>query len=116
MLSQERGLHIVFLAHATTETVKPPDQDEYFRYSIRMNQRSVSHYSDNTDLVGYVKLQTFTRKTGEGLNERTLAQSDGKRVIACYPHASSIAKNRFNITTDVPYEMGLNPFSPLVGQ
>jgi hypothetical protein len=115
MLAELRQLNIVFLAHATTETVKPPDQDEYYRYSIRMNQRSVSHYSDNTDLVGYVKLQTHTRKTGEGLNERTLATSTGARVISCYPHASSIAKNRFNITSDIVYEQGINPFEPLVG-
>lgn len=115
LLSVQKGMHVVFLAHATMESVRPPDREEYTRYSIRMNQRSVSHYSDNTDLVGYVKLQAFTRKSGEGINERTLIESDGRRVISCYPHASSIAKNRFNITEDIEYVKGTNPFEPLVG-
>jgi GTPase SAR1 family protein len=110
-----KGMHVVFLAHANTETVKPPDQDEYYRYSIRMGPRSVSHYSDNTDLVGYIKLQTHTRKTGEGVSERTLASSTGIRVISCYPSAASIAKNRFGITTDIEFPLGTNPFEPLVG-
>lgn len=116
LLSAQRGMQIVFLAHANTETVKPPDTDEYYRYSIRMNQRSVSHYSDNADLVGYIKLATFSRKSGEGPSERTLAISDGRRVISCYPQASSIAKNRFGITQDIEFVKDTNPFERLVGK
>lgn len=105
----QRGMNIVFLAHADQEMVTPPDADQYSRYSIRMNKRSVSHYSDNVDCVGYLKLDMVTRSSGE----RKLAFSTGKRVIVCYPTVSNISKNRFGITQDIPFDLTEFPFQSL---
>lgn len=105
-LSTHVGMNIVFIAHADSETVETPDTDTYTRYTIRMNRRSVSHYSDNVDLVAFLKLRTFT--TGSG--DRKRAVSNGERVITCYPNAAHISKNRFGITADIPFNAGENPF------
>lgn len=109
-LASHVGMNVVFIAHADSETVELPDADPYTRYTIRMHRKSVSHYSDNVDLVGFIKLKTFT--TGDG--ERKRAHSDGARIITCYPTPSHISKNRFGIERDLPFVKGENPFAPFL--
>jgi phage nucleotide-binding protein len=110
ILSQRKNMHVLFLAHAETETVDPPDGDAYTRYSIRMHKKSVSHYSDNVDLVGFIKPQIYTVGSGD----KKKATTDGTRVITCYPVPSHISKNRFGIDKDLPYELGSNPFDGII--
>ena len=110
-LSAERGMNIIFLAHATTETVSSPDSAEYMRGTIRMHKNSVANYSDNVDLVAFIKLKTFL--TGDDKAKR--AVGTGERVISCYPTPSHISKNRFGITKDIPFTLeGGNPFASLL--
>lgn len=104
-LNERKGMHIVFLAHSETKTIELPDQDPYTRYDIRMHKKSVSHYVDNVDLVGHVKLETFTRGDGE----RKKAFSDGTRLLVTYAAAAQVSKNRYGITEDLPLVPGNNP-------
>lgn len=99
-LRAAKGMNILFLAHADHDTIELPDQDPYIRYTLRLNKRSVSSYVDNVDLVGLVRLRTFT--TGDG--DRKKAISDGARELVCNALASSVSKNRYGITK--PLELG----------
>lgn len=104
-LSTVKNMNIIYLAHAELESMDLPDQDSYSRYSIRMHKKSVAHYTDNVDLVGYVKLQTFVQ--GE---KKKRAISDGSRIITCYPTPSHLSKNRLGITQDIEFNLESNPF------
>lgn len=106
MLSSDKGMNIVFIAHTDTETIEMPDSDAYTRYTIKMHKKSVSHYSDNVDVVGYLKLKTFT--TGSG--DKKKAISNGERIMTCYPTANHISKNRLGISEDITILKGENPF------
>lgn len=105
-----KDMNVVFIAHADSETVELPDQDPYTRYTLRMGKRAVTHYSDDVDIVGFIKLRTFTRGDGE----RKKAVSDGTRIITCYPNAAHVSKNRYGIDTDLVFEQGTNPLAPFV--
>lgn len=107
-LAYEKGMNVVFIGHADTETMDLPDMDAYGRYTIRMHKKSVPHYVDNVDLVGFIRLKTYTR--GDGDKKRAI--STGEREIICFPVASNVSKNRFGITEPIPFsfEHG-NPFS-----
>ena len=107
MLSEDKGMNIVFIAHTDTETIEQPDQDPYTRYTIRMHKKSVQHYSDNVDVIAYLKLKTYTKKGG---GEKLKAMSDGTRILTCYPTANHISKNRLGITEDLTVANGENPF------
>lgn len=107
MLSEDKNMNIVFIAHTDTETIELPDSDPYTRYTIRMHKKSVCHYSDNVDVIGYLKLKTFTKA---GTGDRLKAISDGTRVLTCYPTANHISKNRLGITQDIVVKNGENPF------
>lgn len=110
MLNERKGMHVVFIAHADTETIELPDQDPYTRYSLRLGKRSVAPYVDDSDVVGFLKLQTFT--TGDG--ERKKAMSDGTRVLVCYATASNVSKNRYGIEDDIIFEPNKNPFAGIL--
>lgn len=107
-LAYEKGMNVVFIGHADTETLDLPDMDAYARYTVRMHKKSLPHYTDNVDLVGFIRLKTFTR--GDGDKKRAI--STGEREIICYPVASNVSKNRLGITDPIPFsfETG-NPFA-----
>jgi len=104
---KSKGMNVLFLAHANSEKVSPPDQPEYMRYSIRMHKDSVCHYSDNVDMVAFIKLRTF-------VSEEKKATSSGQRIITCYPIPSHISKNRYGITKDLDFIEGQNPFQAIL--
>lgn len=111
-LAYEKGMNVVFIAHADTETMDLPDLDPYARYTIRMHKKSLPHYTDNVDLVGMVRLKTFTR--GDGDKKRAI--STGEREVICFPQASSVTKNRFAISEPISFGFDGNPFENFVAK
>lgn len=108
-LADVKGMHIVFIAHADVETLDLPDQPQFSRYTIRMNKKSVCHYTDNVDLVAFIKLQMFT--TGKAEDQVKKATSTGKRIVTCYPTPAHVSKNRLGIKVDLDFPEGVNPFA-----
>lgn len=106
VLSQTKNMNIIFIAHADSEQVDLPDSEPYSRYTIRMNKKSVGHYSDNVDCVAFLKLKKFLK----GDTDNKKAVSDGTRIITCYPTANHISKNRFGIAEDLTFDLSNNPF------
>jgi len=104
-LLNAKGIHVIFIAHAETTTVELPDQDPYTRYDLRLGKHSVPPYVDDVDLVGYLRLETFTKGDGE----RKKAISDGTRILTTYTTAANVSKNRYHITDDLPVPEGTNP-------
>lgn len=112
-LAYDKGMNVVFIGHADTETMDLPDLDPYTRYSVRLHKKSISHYTDNVDAVCMIRLQTFTR--GDGDTKRAI--STGEREIICHPQAASVTKNRFNISEPLSFTFdGGNPFDQFVAK
>ena len=86
-LREVKGMTIVFLCHADIQDMELPDTDRYMKYTLRMNKRSVSHYTDDVDLVGHLRLVQHT--FGDG--DRKKISSNGSRMMTCYPIASSVS-------------------------
>lgn len=109
-LVERKGMHVVFVAHADTEVIEAPDSDPYTRYSLRLGRKSMAPYVDDSDIVGFLKLETYY--TGDG--ERKKAISDGSRVLVTYATAANVSKNRFGITGDLQVQAGVNPLAGIV--
>lgn len=108
----ERGINVVFVAHADTVRIEPPDADPYTKFSMRLHEKSMQPYVDNVDLVGFLRLETFV--TGDG--ERKKAISDGTRQLVCHAVASNVSKNRFGITEPIEVKCGENPLAAFIPQ
>lgn len=117
-LVDDAGMNVVFLAHATTEDLELPDQDKYSRYTIALHKNRqydcVHHYSNNADLVAFIRLVTNLRGTESG---KKRALSDGTREIIAFPVASNVSKNRFGITEPIAFDLSSgNPFDKFVAK
>lgn len=110
MLNEKKDMHIVFVAHADTEVIELPDQDPYTRYTVRLGKKSIAPYVDDSDIVGFLRLETFT--TGDG--ERKKAISDGTRELITYATAANVSKNRFGIEKPLIVKRGENPLIGIV--
>jgi hypothetical protein len=110
-LSEARGMNIVFIGHAKTESVSLPDMDDYMRYTIDMHKGSVPHYVNNVDAVCLVRLKSFTR----GEDGKKKAISTQEREIIAYPLAACVSKNRFGVSEPIDFSFGGgNPFAPFL--
>lgn len=111
LLNERKNMAVVFVAHADLETMRLPDVDDYSRYSLRMNAKSLPPYIDDVDMVGFVRLAAVVRGD-EG--ERKKVISNGDRELICHATAASVAKNRFGITDAIELPAGENPLLKLV--
>lgn len=111
LLNERKGMAIIFVAHADLETMRLPDVDDYSRYSLRMNAKSLPPYVDDVDMVGFVRLAAVVR--GDD-GERKKVISNGDRELICHATAASVAKNRFGITEAIELPAGENPLLKIV--
>lgn len=107
-LLMDRGMNVVFVAHAETVRIEPPDASAYTKYAMRMNEKSTLPYIDNVDAIGFLRLETHV--VGDGDVKK--AFSDGTRQLVCHAMAANVSKNRFGISEPITLEMGVNPFAP----
>ena len=112
LLNERRGMHVVFIAHADVEMMRLPDSDDYMRYSLRLHpKKSTPPYVDDVDVVGFLRLETFT-KGDEG--ERKKAISTGDRQLVVHATAANVSKNRFGITEPLDCPEGRNPLAAFI--
>lgn len=103
----DRNMNVVFLSHADTTTVSPPDGNQYTKYTMRMHEKSMQPYIDNVDLVGFLRLEMFTKGDGEVKK----AISTGDRQLVCHAMAANVSKNRFGINEPIEVKTGTNPLA-----
>ncbi len=104
-----KGMNVIFVAHADTEMVEPPDQEPYSRYSLRMNRRSMAPYIDEVGLVGLLKLKTYVKREEDQLRGKAI--SDGTLYLTCTTASNNITKNRYGISEDLLFKPGVNPLA-----
>ncbi len=102
-----RNINVVFIAHSDTERMDLPDKDPYMRYSFRMMKDSVKPYINNVDFVGFVRQEVFLY--GDDDNRVKKARGAGDRMLDCVSRPSTVAKNMYGITDDLPLPEGSNP-------
>lgn len=110
ILNNKKGMSVVFIAHADTETMDLPDGDPYTRYSLRLGKKSTAPYVDNVDMVSFIKLQMFTKGDGD----KKKAISDGTRILSVTATASNVSKNRYGIKEDITVVQNENPFTSFI--
>jgi hypothetical protein len=111
LLNERKGMHVVFVAHADVETMRLPDSDDYMRYSLRLPPKSLPPYVDDVDVVGFLRLETFT-KGADG--ERKKAISSGDRQLIVHATAANVSKNRFGVTEPLECPEGTNPLAAII--
>ena len=105
LLRRDRGMSTVFIAHSDIIRLEPPDSEGYTSHSLRLHKKSIRHYVDSVDLVGFIKQETILR--GEEGAKKAITTNG--RVLVAYLTPANVSKNRMGITDDLPFEFGENP-------
>lgn len=113
------GFAVIILAHATTDTVEPPDGDNYSRYTLRLGKHSQAPWIDNVDMVGFICLQKVVRGAVEDkkISKPGKAQSDGTRQLICHAVSGNVSKNRYHVEDAIelpPISKWVNPLFAII--
>lgn len=121
-LNEKGDMTVIVIAHASTETVEPPDGDNYTRHTLRLGKHSMAPWVDDVDMVAFIQLQRYVKGAKEGgkngIGEKAgKALSDGTRELICNSRAGNISKNRFGIedAVELPHpSKGENPLLSMI--
>lgn len=101
------GMNVVFVGHAKTTRVSPPDQTEsYDRYELDLDKRLAPCVKEWADLLLFCNYRT---KVIEGSDGRMKAIGGTERVMFAQRSAAYDAKNRFGLPAEMP--MGIEPLA-----
>ena len=91
-LRQEKGMNVIFLAHAMVRTFNNPQGDNYDRYEMKMDKRINALIKEWADAVLFgIYNVAVDKKKGYG----------GTRKLYANHTAAWDAKNRYGITTEL---------------
>jgi len=103
-LRAKRGMHVILLGHTKSKPFSDPQhQDNYDRYSLKINEKAGGLLKEWCDTVLFANWQTFVRKA-EPRGAKAKGFSDGSRVVFTERRAAFDAKNRFGLPVEMPLD------------
>ena len=106
-LRTDRGMVVILIAHAKVEKFEDPESPPYDRYTPRLHKHAAALVSEWADAVLFATRRLRTQTEDAGFNrKRTIAHAIGRdggdRVLRCVGGPACVAKNRYEITQDLP--------------
>lgn len=120
-LRRERGMCIVYLAHAEVARFDDPTSQSYSQYAIDLHKRGRAIIEREVDGVLLIKQDVSLAKEKTGFNnERNVAGGGDTRWIHATPNPAYTAKNRYGIPPRQMFTRGqgytaLAPYLPGMG-
>lgn len=104
-LRNERGMHVILIAHAQIERFANPETDTYDRYSPRLHKQASALVQEWCDEVLFATYAIHTKTTDEGFGrKRVQGIGTGERIIRTSERPAHVAKNRLNLPEELPLD------------
>lgn len=104
-LRNDRGMHVILVAHASIKRFEDPNTEAYDRYQPRLQEKASELIREWCDEVLFATYKTFTRQSEEGFGKtRTLGIGTGERVLRTTHRPSHVAKNRLCLPDEIPLD------------
>ena len=101
-IRNDRDMAIILLCHSAIKEYKNPMAENYDVFKLKLRDKNAELFLEFATLVGFLHFQVFVKKEKDGFSEGTKAIGGSDRVLSCAPHAAYAAKNRYDITQDIP--------------
>jgi hypothetical protein len=101
-LRNQRGMHVMLLAHSLIKTFKNPEDEDFDRYQLRMHDKAGGLLKDWCDCVLFARYETFVSIDDRA--KRARGVSTGARVIHTQRTAAWDAKNRYDLPETLPLD------------
>ncbi len=108
VLRMGKRMAVILIAHAKVEKFEDPETTTYDRYSPRLHKHACALLTEWVDAVLFATRKFRTEKEEQGFGkERTIAVAigsdpGGDRILRTVGGPSCVAKNRFNLPTELP--------------
>jgi len=104
-LRAERGMCVILLAHAKTETFADPESVAYDRYSPRLHKHANALVTEWADAVLFATRKFRTESEDAGFNRTrsiavALGADGGERILRCVGSPACVAKNRYDLPAE----------------
>lgn len=107
MLRRDTGMAIILLGHTEINRFDSPTTDPYSRYRVGLHKRAAALVEEHCDLIGFLNYRTTLKKVDTGFNKSvTHGEGGGQRVIYLEERPGFIAKNRFNMPSEITFKKG----------
>jgi hypothetical protein len=108
----ERGLNVIWVAHAKIVRTSPPDEnDGYDRYELKLCKQVAPRLKEWADLLLFCNYRVALV---EGEDGRTKAKGGKERIMHAQRAAAWDAKNRFGLPESLP--MSIDPLRGVFGE
>lgn len=106
ILRRDAKMDIIFVAHAMTQKVNPPDHDAYDRWAMKVDQNAVPLLEGWADIVGFYDKEVFVNKSDKQPMKTGKVISTSKRMLYLDGvSAAMISCNSYGMSNfEVPYE------------
>ena len=103
-LRRERGMVVIFIAHAKVEKFFDPDEGgEYDRYSPRLHKTACALLKEWSDAVLFATRKMVIKKLDENRNVvAPVGAGGGARVLKTEAGPACVAKNRYGMAPEIP--------------
>jgi len=104
-LRMNKGMAVIMLAHSELKRYEDPASEGYDRYMPKLQKKVAATCMEFCDIVGFANYFTSTRAIDKGFGQtKNIAIGDGSRVLYTQEKPSFIAKSRYNIPAELPFE------------
>jgi hypothetical protein len=102
-LRDERGMAVIFLAHAEIRRFDSPETEPYDRYQPKLHARASALVQEHVDAVLFANYRVTTLKSDVGFNKKVVrGVSGGDRLLHTAERPAFLAKNRFGLPKTLP--------------
>lgn len=105
-LQDARSMHIIMLAHSSTEVFPNPQGEDFMRYQLALTKKAAERWKQWPDFLLFLSQEMFTKRNKDDKASKGII---GGHRIFTQRSAAFDAKNRINLPTEIPYDTA-NPW------
>lgn len=97
------GKNVLMLGHETSQKYEDPTSENYDRFNVGINKKSVGFVTGKMDFVLFARheVNLVDRK---GSMDKKRALGSGKRILHTEETPTIVSKNRFNLPSTMPFD------------
>jgi hypothetical protein len=99
-LQEERGTHVIAIAHETNETMQNPLGEDFARYQLALPKKTAAQWKQWPDYLLFMAPEMFTKR---GKDDKTAKGIMGDLRMYTQKSAGFDAKNRINLPAEIEY-------------
>ena len=104
-LRAAKGMAIIMLAHSELKRYEDPASEGYDRWMPKLQKKAAATCMEYADIVGFANYFTSMKSVDKGFGQtKNIAIGDGSRVLYTQEKPSFIAKSRYNIPNELPFD------------